>query len=100
MRTEVKSSLLKSVSYNRATRVLEVEFRPKEGEQEGKVYRYADVDILTYEKFISAPSIGRAFLNEIKPAHACTRVKEEKEDAEGKKKDSPETAPDGTPLPF
>jgi hypothetical protein len=98
MRTEVKSSLLKSVAYNRATRELEVEFKPKAGEQEGKVYRYADVDIITYEKFINAPSIGRAFLNEIKPAHSCTRVKEEKEDATSQ--ESVPKAPDGDEIPF
>jgi len=98
MRTEVKSSLLKSVAYNRATRELEIEFRPKSADEPGKVYRYADVDLITYEKFINAPSIGRAFLNEIKPAHYCTRVKEEKEDASNQ--ESVPKAPDGGEVPF
>ena len=81
MRTEVKSSLLKSIYYSPATRILEVEFRPRAGETEGKVYRYADVSQETYDKFLCAPSIGKAFLADIKPAHPCTRVKEENEDA-------------------
>jgi hypothetical protein len=99
MRTEVKSSLLKSVSYDPANRILEIEFKPKTGEQDGKIYRYNGVSQETYDKFSAAESKGRAFLKDIKPAHSCTRVKE-KEDAQSEKKADTETAPDGTPVPF
>ena len=81
MRTEVKSSLLQSVGYDPATRTLELQFKPKKDGEPGKVYSYADVDQLTYEKFKAAPSLGSHFLKQIKPNHSCTRV-EEKPDAE------------------
>lgn len=82
-RTAVSSSLLKSIFYSPDTRVLEIEFKAKKEGEAGKVYRYADVSPLTYEKFLAAPSLGSHFLKQIKPNHSCTRV-EEKPDAESK----------------
>ena len=98
MRTEVKSSLLRAVEYEPLTKTLIVEFRGKAAGEPGKVYRYSGVSQETYDKFVAAPSIGRAFLNEIKPAHSCTRVKEEKEDASNQ--ESVPKAPDGGEVPF
>ena len=84
-RQEVKSSLLAAVGYDAASKTLMLEFRSKKEGEPGKVYRYANVDPLTYEKFLAAPSLGSHFLKQIKPNHACTRV-EEKPDAESEKK--------------
>jgi len=101
MRTEVKSSLLKSIIYDPANQVLTVEFRGTE-DRPGKVYEYSNVSQETYDKFVSAPSLGKHFLNEIKPAHPCKRVQEGNEDATSPKKGSKkkDTAPDGDPIPF
>jgi hypothetical protein len=80
MRTEVTSSLLRSVGYDPATRTLELEFKPKKEGEAGKVYRYADVSPETYERFKAAPSLGSHFLKQIKPNHPCTRVEEKPAD--------------------
>ncbi len=104
MRTEVASSLLKSIAYSPETHTLEIEFRPKKDGENGKVYRYADVSQEVYDKFLAAESLGKHFLREIKPAHNCTRV-EEKPDAESEKKAATKpqpfkTATDETDIPF
>jgi hypothetical protein len=81
MRTEVTSSLLKSIAYSPATRVLEVEFRGRKEGEEGKVYRYTDVSQETYDRFMAAPSLGSHFLKNIKNHHEYTRVEEKNENA-------------------
>ena len=104
MRTEVSSSLLKSIAYSPATRVLEIEFKAKKEGEVGKVYRYADVSQDAYDRFVSAPSLGQHFLRQIKHNHPCTKV-EEKPDAESEKKAATkpqpfQTATDDESTPF
>jgi hypothetical protein len=53
IRTPVKSSSLKSVGYDPATKALEIEFAS------GQVYRYADVPAESFADLMSAASIGR-----------------------------------------
>jgi hypothetical protein len=98
MRTEVKSSLLRAVEYEPLSKTLIIEFRGKADGEPGKVYRYANVDQATYDKFITAKSLGSHFLKEIKPAHACTKVKEENDDASNQ--ESVSKAPPDDEIPF
>ena len=104
MRTEVSSSLLKSIGYDKASKTLTIEFKPRKEGEVGKVYRYADVSQQTYDTFLAAPSLGSHFLKNIKNAHPCTRV-EEKPDAESEKKAATKPQPfkttdDETDIPF
>jgi hypothetical protein len=55
-RTRVTSSLIRSVGYDAAARVLEVELL------EGQVYRYRDVSAFIYEGLLASKSKG-AFFN-------------------------------------
>jgi hypothetical protein len=55
-RAQVESSMLRSVGYDPATRVLELEFR------NGRLYRYAEVGEEIYRELMAAPSKGRYFL--------------------------------------
>lgn len=55
-RQRVPSSSIRSVGYDPAAHVLEVEFH------NGNVYRYFDVPPLTYDELIHARSLGR-YLN-------------------------------------
>lgn len=52
-RQKVRSSSIRSVGYDAAGHMLEVEFR------NGNVYRYFDVPPLTFDELIHAPSLGR-----------------------------------------
>ena len=85
-RIDVKSSLLKAIGYDAASRTLMIEFKPKKEGEEGKVYTYADVSPDTYKRFMASPSLGSHFLSQIKNHHSCTRVETEKPDAESEKK--------------
>lgn len=58
-RTQVESSMLRSVGYDPATRVLELEFR------NGRLYRYGEVGEEIYRELMAAPSKGRYFLEYI-----------------------------------
>lgn len=79
-RTEIASKLLKSVGYDPATKVLEVEFLPKKGAKAGAVYRYADVPPEEFAKFSAAESRGSYFLKNIsKNQFKYTRVEESHE---------------------
>ncbi len=67
-RTPVASQSLASVGYDRATNVLEIEYRS------GDVYRYFAVPASTFAAMLAADSIG-AFVNQrIKPRHRCVEV--------------------------
>jgi hypothetical protein len=67
-RQPVTSSNLKSVGYDRARRVLEIEF------QNGRVYRYHDVPPEEYEELLKAPSLGRYFNDNIRDGYQYDRA--------------------------
>ena len=60
-RTEVDSSQIKSVGYDEATLMLEVEFR-----YSGSVYTYFDVPKSEYDAMMAAESVGKYFNANIK----------------------------------
>ncbi len=62
-REQVTSSNLKSVGYDRAQRLLEIEF------QNGRVYRYHGVPPEEYEALMQADSKGRYFIGNIRDAY-------------------------------
>ena len=61
-RTTVRSSSLKSLGYDPATRTLEVEF------SSGAVYRYPDIPPDVHAGLLTAESLGRAFHATIRQA--------------------------------
>lgn len=66
-RQPVESSNIKAVGYDPATKVLEIEFLPRqESNKETNVVRYNTVPQETYDALINAESVGRYFHNEIK----------------------------------
>lgn len=67
-RTPVDSSTIASVGYDRAARVMEIEFRS------GRVYAYADVSYRVYRDFMDARSMGQHFNREIRGQFATTRI--------------------------
>jgi hypothetical protein len=67
-RQKVVSSNIRSIGYDVAQRVLEVEFFS------GKVYRYADVPAELYVEMRGAESIGRYFGARVKGVYACEQV--------------------------
>lgn len=54
-RTEVESSNIKSVGYNKKGKILEVEFK------NGSIYHYRNVPVKSVQDFLEAPSIGKFF---------------------------------------
>lgn len=68
-REEVKSKFIRSIGYDPATQILEVELAG------GRLYKYLDVPAEVHAQLVSAESIGRTF-NSIKGAFACVRVEE------------------------
>jgi lysyl-tRNA synthetase class 2 len=64
----VDSTSVKSVGYEPASRVLEVEF------QGGRVYRYFDVPPRRYRAFLDAESAGRFLNTEIKGVYPYAQV--------------------------
>lgn len=80
-RKTVKSNLLKSIGYDPATRILEVEFTPKPNKP-AKIYQYQDVPPERYAALIADPSLGGYFLAKIKPEFACIRIEENDEEKE------------------
>lgn len=62
-RVEVHSSNLKSIGYDTSNSTLEIEFHS------GGVYSYSDVPESEYLELISAPSIGRYYVSNIKNAY-------------------------------
>ena len=67
-RQHVVSSNLKSVGYDRAHRILEIEF------QNGRVYRYRGVPPEEYEALLKAPSLGRYFIANIRDEYGYDRA--------------------------
>lgn len=67
-RQAVESTTIRSVGYNRANQVLELEF------QSGAVYHYFDVPPSIHERLLKASSKGRYFNDEIRDDYDCIRV--------------------------
>lgn len=68
VRTPVKSSNLKSVGYDPATKTLEVEFHS------GAVHRYAGIPSGHHQNLIKSKSPGSYFHTHIKDAFASNQV--------------------------
>lgn len=93
-RAEVKSSLLASVGYDAANKVLEVQF--KNG---GKVYQYTGVEPEQAAEMLAAKSVGSHFLKQIKPAFPCKRIDGRDSDATRKTEDDQTRPQEGWPDP-
>lgn len=68
-RRGVDSSVIRSVGYERATSVLEVEFN------NGGLYRYFAVPSKVYEGLLNAPSAGTYFNENIRHTYPDERVR-------------------------
>ncbi len=68
-RHRVQSSVIASVGYDDATRVLEVKFRS------GRVYSYFDVPPHVVAELLTAESAGRYFNEQIRPNHRMARTR-------------------------
>ena len=68
-RRPVSSSNLKSVGYDAATRVLEIEI------QHGGVYQYLDVPQSEYDGLMQASSHGRYFIGNIMDFYPTIRLR-------------------------
>jgi hypothetical protein len=64
----VDSSSLRSIGYDAATQVLEVEFR------NGSVYRYVNVPTELWASFRRAPSLGKFFQDHVRDKFETMRV--------------------------
>ena len=67
-RERVKSSVIRSVGYERATATLEIEF------QSEKVYRYFAVPHAVFDGLITAESVGAFFNERIRDRYPEERV--------------------------
>ncbi len=67
-RVSVTSSNIRSIGYEPSTSTLEVEFHG------GRVYQYAGVAAVEYQRFLSAGSKGTFFHDQIKDRYACVRM--------------------------
>jgi hypothetical protein len=67
-RTPIDSSMLASVGYDPAERLLELEFTS------GSVYRYADVPESVHRELLAAESKGGYFLDAIQDQYPTARV--------------------------
>lgn len=67
-RKPVQSSSIKTVGYNADSATLEVEFL------DGDVYRYLMVPETAAAQFLAAPSLGRHFVQHIKPRFSSEKV--------------------------
>jgi len=92
-RIAIKSSLLASIGYDPATKVLEVEFK------RGSIYQYSGVEPENYSALMEAKSIGSHFLHEIKPAFTCKRMDGRDSDATRKEEDDQTKPAEGWPDP-
>ena len=93
-RRAVTSKFLKSVGYDAATKILEIEFLARYKEDARRVYQYFDVPMEKALEMSTASSMGGYFLTMIKPNYKCVRVMETND--EDKTKDQ---APDTTSTP-
>ena len=64
----VNSTMAKSIGYNQAEQVLQIEF------SSGSVYQYSDVDMETWASLQDTDSTGRFFNSEIKDQYSSQRV--------------------------
>lgn len=64
----VNSTMAKSIGYNQAEQVLQIEF------SSGSVYQYSDIDQETWASLQDADSTGRFFNSEIKGQYSSQRV--------------------------
>lgn len=67
-RQEVESTTMRSVGYNQAKQVLEIEF------QSGMIYQYLDIPSAIYKELLEAESKGRYFNSEIRDTYEFIRV--------------------------
>jgi len=67
-RVPVQSRAITSVGYDRATNVLELELA------EGEVYQYYAVPRRVHQELLTADSIGRYFLSEIRGRYGYRRM--------------------------
>lgn len=67
-RKAVTSSNIKTIGYDKASKVLEVEFIG------GKVFQYADVPAKLHTKLMKAKSVGSFFSAEIRNAYDATAI--------------------------
>ena len=75
-RTEVESSNIKTIGYDKDERVLEVTFL------KGGVYFYLGVQPDIYRGFMEAESHGKFFHRNIKGVYECLKMTAQKEDVE------------------
>jgi hypothetical protein len=68
-RTQVNSRAIAAIGYSKRLHALEIEFR------NGRIYRYLDVPITTYERMLSAPSKARYYDAEIRRHFRSVHVK-------------------------
>ena len=66
-RTAVTSSNLRSVGYDPASHILEIEFK-------NGVYQYGDVPLEVYEALMAAASLGGYFAQHIKDAYPASKI--------------------------
>ena len=69
-RRRVQSSVIRSVGYDAAASVLELEFVASRS-----VYAYYDVPLSVYEELLEAESMGAYFNDYIKDLYACQQLK-------------------------
>jgi hypothetical protein len=67
-RTEISSSNIKSVGYDKQTRILEVEFN------NNQVYQYYDVEDRVFSELMSAESKGKYFYENIRKNYSYFKV--------------------------
>lgn len=68
----VSSSNIEAVAYNCDTKTLHVAF--KGGAYKSNIWRYLDVEIETFARFITAPSVGSFFQKNIKPIAKAEKI--------------------------
>jgi hypothetical protein len=64
-RSAVKSGSIKSVGYDNDSKTLDVEFGS------GQIYRYHDVPTETHQALMTADSVGKYFMQAIRPKHTA-----------------------------
>ncbi|MFD3231627.1 KTSC domain-containing protein [Rahnella sp. WP5] len=67
-RQSVNSSRVKSIGYDKQSKVLEIEFF------ELGIYQYIDVPLRIYETFLTVKSKGRFFDGVIKDKYLCKKI--------------------------
>ena len=81
-RQPVKSSLLKAVGFDHATKTLEIEFSHHKADAPPKVYTYTPFTEERAAEFLAAESLGKYFLKNIKTdaTLTCKKVEEPREE--------------------